>query len=135
MVVFHAGKCDLFPAMAGRKTGIVEIAFVARLREAEQRHEAQCVPRSVARGDEPDKAFKAFAGRGQNLRHAFGRRPAFLAIGGGALGFVKGRGIEARYFGQSRSRKVVALGQPVDGIPDLLVSQHMFPLVEERHLL
>ena len=110
----------LVPALAGRKTAVVEIAAAAGLREAEQRHRLQAA-RAVA--DQLHEGVDRGIGRSQRLGDQFGRWPALAAVGGDALGFVEGGGVEAGAFGEPRGRQPGAFGQPVERGPDLAVGE------------
>src|SRR5664279_1568461 len=78
--------------------------------------------RAVA--DQLHEAVDRTVGGGERLGDRFGGRPALAAVGGDALGFVEGGGVEAGTFGQPRGRQSGALGQPVQRGPDLVVAQH-----------
>src|SRR5690606_9967171 len=60
----------------------------------------------------------------ENLRYAFGRRPAQPSIRTDPLALVEGRRIQSGTSRQARRRKPVLGGKPIDRLPDVLMSQH-----------
>jgi hypothetical protein len=71
VLVADARKRDFVPAMTGRKSGIVEIAVLACLRQADQRN--RCLGRGMAAVvDQLHEDVDAGAGRRQRLCHRLG---------------------------------------------------------------
>src|SRR5207253_6389222 len=122
VLVINRGERNLVPALAGRKTAVIEIAAAAGLPEADQRDGARRHPAAVA--DELHEGVDRRIGRGKRFCHRLGRGPALAAFRGDALGFVEGGGIESRLLRESGGREPGASGEPVEGVPDLRVSQH-----------
>ena len=111
MRVGDIGKSDFLPAAAGGKAGIVEIARLSRLRQADQGHGPDARRAAPAVRCQSDKILQAGARGGQHLGQAFGGGPAQLSVGGAPLALVEGGGVQPGKLGQTRWRKAVSGGQ------------------------
>src|SRR5262245_39237677 len=123
MLVIDRGKADFLPARAGRIAGCIEGADLAGLRKADQR-QGFLDGGAPALLDQLHEHVDGGAGRGERLRHRFGRGPARAAVWGDALGLVEGGGVEPGLSGEAGRGEPCNGGEAVEGRPDLRVGQH-----------
>ena len=121
------GKRDFIPAMAGRKTGIVEETTPTGLGEPQEGNRN----RPVATRDHLWSAALAFDERSEfvecgtcrvdDLRDRLRRRPPRTSIMALTLGLVEGRRIEPRAPRKAGRRHLVPTGKGIDRGPDTVV--------------
>jgi hypothetical protein len=123
VLVVDSGKSDLLPAGTAGKAGSIEVAFLFRLDQADERH--GFLDRGLsALPDQLHEGVDGHAGCGQSLGDRLGRGPARAAVAGDALRFVERGGIEARLLGETGGGQPSQSGKAIEGRPDLGMSEH-----------
>src|SRR5262249_3250159 len=123
VLVADGGKPDLLPTWAGGKTGGVEVAAFAGLRQSGQRNGL------LGRGatgvlDQLHESGDRGPGRGGGPPPPVGAGPAGAAVGGDALRLVERGGIEPGFLRKAGRRKPREHREAVECHPDLRMRQH-----------